>query len=240
MKPSLAVVADFNPASKSHVATNEAIAHSAATLGLTIEPIWVSTLEAASPEGLKRLASFSGIWAGPCSPYKSMDGAMSAIRLAREQGIPLLGTCGGFQHLILEYARNVLGYSDANHEETSPGAARLFISRLACSLVGRSMAITFTPGSTLAGIYEQPSAEEEYICNFGVDPQFVPVLQSSALKIAASDAEGTVRAVELPDHPFFIGTLFLPQHRSTATRPHPLVTAFLRSLSQTAAPARLP
>jgi len=229
MNATLAVVADFNPASKSHLATNEAIAHSAAALGLCIEPQWIATPEAARPDGLQRLSEFSGIWIGPGSPYESMDGALSAIRLSRERGIPLLGTCGGFQHLILEYARNVLGYPDAEHEESSPHAPRLFISRLACSLAGRTMSITLKPGSGLAGIYGQTTTEEEYLCNFGVHPDFVALLQSSALKVVASDAEGEVRAVELPGHPFFIGTLFLPQHRSKASCPHPLISAFLRA-----------
>lgn len=227
----LAIVADFNPNSKSHAATNAALAHSAAALGLSVKQDWIGTAEAATPAGLSRLATYDRIWAGPCSPYESMEGALSTIRLARERGIPLLGTCGGFQHLIIEFARNVLGVADAEHGETSPDSSRLFISRLACSLVGRAMTLTFPANSTLARIYAQTTAEEEYICNFGVNPDFIPQLQSGGLNILASDSEGAVRAVELPGLPFFIGTLFLPQHRSTPANPHPLVSAFLRASS---------
>ena len=79
----------------------------------------------------------------------------------------------------------------------------------------------------LAKIYGQTTVQEEYLCNFGVNPEYVDALRGSPLRIAASDAEGAVRAVERPAHPFFIGTLFLPQHRSTATTPHPLVGRFL-------------
>jgi CTP synthase (UTP-ammonia lyase) len=89
------------------------------------------------------------------------------------------------------------------------------------------MTITLTAGSTLAEIYGQKTVQEEYLCNFGVNPDYVEALRGGPLRIAASDAEGVVRAVELPGHPFFMGTLFLPQHRSTATAPHPLVTRFL-------------
>ena len=223
----IAIVADFNSASCSHIATNDALAHSTTALGFNVKPTWVATSDLADGNTAKRLAGFAGLWIGPGSPYASMDGALSAICLARERRIPLLGTCGGFQHIIIEYARNVLGYDDAEHQESAPGAVRHVISRLACSLVGRTMTITPATGSILAEVYGQNTVKEEYLCNFGVNPEYVEALRRSPLRIAASDAEGAVRAVELPGHPFFVGTLFLPQHRSTATAPHPLVTRFL-------------
>jgi len=226
---SIAIVADFNSASRSHIATNDALAHSAKALGCNIEPAWVATSDLAGDSTAKGLAGFAGLWIGPGSPYESMDGALSAIRLARERRIPLLGTCGGFQHIIIEYARNVLGQQDAEHEESAPDAAHHVISRLACSLVGRTMTITLEPGSMLAEIYGQNTVKEEYLCNFGVNPDYVEALRPGPLRVAASDDEGAVRAVELPGHPFFIGTLFLPQHRSTVTAPHPLVTRFLHA-----------
>ena len=227
MSISLAIVADFDPNSRSHIATNDAIAHSSASLGLSIRPSWIATDEVIP--AAERLAKFTGIWVGPCSPYRSMEGALAAIRFAREKKIPLLGTCGGFQHTIIEYARNVLGFESAEHEETSPLASPLFISRLACSLVGRSKTLQLHEGSRLAAIYGSPSAEEQYLCNFGVNPQVVDTFRKVPLKIAASDDEGEIRAVELSSHPFFIATLFLPQHRSTTSKPHPLVTSFLKA-----------
>jgi CTP synthase (UTP-ammonia lyase) len=62
-----------------------------------------------------------------------------------------------------------------------------------------------------------------------VNPAVVEMLQSGSLKPVASDPEGAIRAVELPGHPFFIGTLFLPQHTSSAAKPHPVVTAFIQA-----------
>jgi CTP synthase (UTP-ammonia lyase) len=227
MKKTLAIVADFDSKSKSHAATNAALAHSAHALGLKIEPRWINTAELAGGE--KFLARCGGLWIGPGSPYANMTGVLAAIRLAREGGIPLLGTCGGFQHIILEYARNVLGFVDAEHEESAPEAARLFISRLACSLVGRTMTLAVEPGSMLHRIYGRSQVQEEYLCNFGVNPIFVDTLRGSGLAVVGSDEEGAVRAVELNEHPFFFGTLFLPQHNSTTSNPHPLVSAFLKA-----------
>ncbi len=156
---------------------------------------------------------------------------MRAIRFARENGAPLLGTCGGFQHIILEHARNVLGIADAEHEESNPEAPRLFIARLACSLKGRTMTITPAPGSLLAKLYGRAAAEEKYYCNFGVNPNYVETLRGSGLRIVAADAEGEARAVELTGHPFFLGTLFLPQQSSSAAAPHPVIRGFLRAVN---------
>jgi CTP synthase (UTP-ammonia lyase) len=223
----IAIVADFN-SSRSHLATNGSIEHSASRLALPVNREWIATTDIEG-SGLERLQKASGIWIGPGSPYQSMDGALAAIRYARENNIPLLGTCGGFQHIIIEYARNVLGVNAADHEESSPDASVHFISRLACSLAGRTMTLTLHPGSKLAAIYQAATVQEEYLCNFGVNPRYVDTLRKVPLKVAASDSEGEIRAVELPSHSFFVGTLFLPQHRSTPSEPHPLITAFIQA-----------
>jgi CTP synthase (UTP-ammonia lyase) len=133
-------------------------------------------------------------------------------------------------NMVIEYARNVLGFRDAQHAEYDPYASNLFISQLACSLAGREMLLTFTPGSQIADIYGALSATEQYYCNVGVNPDRIGLLKSGPIKITGSDSEGEVRVIELPGHPFFIGTLFVPQTRSTPETPHPLVTAFLRTI----------
>lgn len=170
-----------------------------------------------------------GLWMAPGSPYRSVAGALTAIRFAREGTIPLLATCGGFQHVILEYARNVLGFDDAQHAEYDPYASRLFISELSCSLVGRIMRLTLKTGSQVAALYGSTTASEQYYCNFGVNPAHVSALAAGPLAIVGADAEGEVRVVEWPGHPFFIGTLFVPQLSSVRSKPHPLVNGFLRA-----------
>jgi len=94
------------------------------------------------------------------------------------------------------------------------------------------MELAFVEGSKVASIYGSLSATEEYYCNFGVNPDKVSLLTGSALRISGSDAEGELRVIELPDHPFFVGTLFVPQTRSTTGNPHPLVNAFLKAASE--------
>jgi CTP synthase (UTP-ammonia lyase) len=227
MTKSIALLGEYTPTFSPHVSTTAAIEHSRKVLGADVDAEWVSTKNI----NQKLLARHSGIWVTPGSPYKSMEKTLQAIRYARENNIPCLGTCGGFQHIIIEYARNVLGFQDARHAEYDPYASKLFISRLACSLAGREMQLNFTPGSQVAEIYGSLSATEHYYCNFGVNPDCVHELTKGPLKISGSDIEGKIRVIEYPGHPFFIGTLFVPQTRSSPGKPHPLVTAFLQAVA---------
>jgi CTP synthase (UTP-ammonia lyase) len=229
----IALLGEFSPTFPPHPATSAALEHACGAAGLDIAGEWVSTADV--DEDL--LAGYSGIWVAPGSPYKDMSRTLRAIRLARDHGIPCFGTCGGFQHMVIEYARHVLHFADAQHAEYDPDASRLFISALQCSLLGRTMALRFQAGSRVAGIYGSHSAEEEYYCNFGVNPGVVPLLRAGGLQITGSDEEGEVRVIELAGHPFFIATLFVPQMRSTPSRPHPLVTAFVRAVAGGPGPA---
>jgi CTP synthase (UTP-ammonia lyase) len=88
----IGIVADYNPNNKYHVATERSIEHAAASLGIAVESLWIDTdsLDDASAES--RLANCDGIWCGTSSPYRSMEGALKAIRFARERGKPFIGT----------------------------------------------------------------------------------------------------------------------------------------------------
>jgi CTP synthase (UTP-ammonia lyase) len=225
----IAVVADRDPSFRPHLATDEALAHAADRLGIELAANWIGTEQLDTNEGWARLQESDGVFVAPGSPYRSLSGALAAIRFAREQMRPLLGTCAGFQHVVLEYARNVLGFADAQHAEYDPNASLLFIARLECSLVGRELPITVRDGSRAAALYGRSQVSEQYYCNFGVNPQHVAALTSGALRAVGSDAEGEVRIVELSGHPFFLATLFLPQFRSLRELPHPLVLGFLQA-----------
>jgi CTP synthase (UTP-ammonia lyase) len=222
----IALVGEYDPTFKPHIATDNAISHSAKKLGINVKSVWVST-ERIEPTIFD---TYHGVWIAPGSPYKNLNKTLWVIRYTRENYLPCLGTCGGFQHIIIEYARNVLGFQDAQHAEYDPYASTLFISQLDCSLVGQEMKLTFTPESKVSNIYKSLTAVEQYYCNFGLNPDYIPLIKSSELRVTGSDSKGEVRVIELPDHPFFVGTLFVPQVRSTYTIPHPLVTAFLQNI----------
>jgi CTP synthase (UTP-ammonia lyase) len=101
---SIGLIGDFNAAVLAHQAIPRALGLAGEVTGTSLCHEWVPTQEIRDESGLRE---FDGFWCVPASPYGSMDGALRAIRFAREQGRPFLGTCGGFQHTIIEYARNV-------------------------------------------------------------------------------------------------------------------------------------
>lgn len=224
----IALIGEYDPSFEPHAATATAIDHSARSLNIAVKTSWISTIDV-STELVDRM---NGIWILPGSPYKDMARTLAAIQFARDNNVPCLGTCGGFQHMVIEYARNKAGIRDAEHAEYDPDASRLIVSQLACSLAGREMQLAFAPDSRVATIYGTVTATERYYCNFGVNPNYAAELSQQGFRIVGSDSEGEARVMEMAEHPFFIGTLFVPQSRSTPLSPHPLVTAFLRSASE--------
>ncbi len=123
----------------------------------------------------------------------------------------------------------MLGMEDAEHEETSPGAPTLLVSKLTCSLVGKTQAIKILPGSLLHRAYGRDEVTEQFACNYGLNPRFRDKVEKGRLKITGVDLDGEVRSVEVTDHPFYVATLFLPQISSVPERPHPLIAAYLRA-----------
>src|SRR5260370_6553719 len=154
----VALVGDFNPSVVAHQAIPKALELAGAQHRVEVEPLWVHSSSISGADA--RVAGFDGVWCVPASPYANTIGALDAIRYAREHGRPFLGTCGGFQHALIEYARNVCGMPDAEHAETSPGAALPLISPLACSLVERSEEILLAEGGVLRRAYGLPRITE--------------------------------------------------------------------------------
>lgn len=240
--PKLALVGDYNPKVPAHRAIPTALGLACVATGVKLEWAWIGTEKIT--DAARDLAGYSAVWVVPASPYKNMAGALAAIRYARENRLPFLGTCGGFQHALIEFARNVVQIKDADHAETAPAVSALskpsaegrvegpplVVTPLACSLVGQSGEISFTPGSLLHQIFQGQPAREEYHCRYGVNPAYRAQLESAGLRFTGVDANREIRAVELTEYPFFIGTLFQPERSALRGRHHPLIQAFVRAI----------
>jgi CTP synthase (UTP-ammonia lyase) len=131
--------------------------------------------------------------------------------------------------VLVEYARNILGITEAEHAETSPDADTLVVSSLSCSLVGQSQRVVVLPGSRAAALYGDGEVIEDFFCNYGLNPKYRAPLEEAGLRVTGVDEDGEVRIVELDDHRFFVATLFCFQTRSRADRPHPLVAGFVQA-----------
>ena len=225
----VALIGDYNPAVVAHQAIPEALRLAGEDLGLEVDAEWLHTSLLRDPE--KQLQDFEGIWCVPASPYANTEAVLNAIRYAREKQVAFLGTCGGFQHAILEYARNVLGIKAADHAESHPQAETLVITPLACSLVEKSEEIVLEGAGILRTAYGQPRITEGYHCSYGINPAFEQQLFSGPLKVSARGVGGEVRAFELEGHPFYVGTLFQSERRALRGEAPPLVIAFVDAMN---------
>ncbi|SDG48672.1 Glutamine amidotransferase class-I [Pseudomonas extremaustralis] len=228
----LALIGDYNPDVIAHQAIPIALQQAAEALGLTVHTHWLDTDTLTSTTELQR---FDGFWCVPASPYRDTDGALRAIRFAREQRRPFLGTCGGFQHAVLEYARNVLGWADAEHGELAPDARRAVIVPLSCALVEATDTVRLSPYTRIAEAYASLEIEEGYRCRYGLNREFADALLEHALIPCGHDSAGDLRAVELLDHPFFVATLFQPERAALKGITPPLAIALLNACREVSA-----
>lgn len=229
MNPAIALVGDFSPDSVAHRAIPLALEHAGQVEGQPVTWAWVPTATILDPA--RDLARFAAVWVVPASPYVNMAGALAAIRWARETRRPVFGSCGGFQHLLIELARSRAGLAVADTAETNPDGTELIITSLACSLVEQTGPLRFAPGSRLRTIYGRDTAVEGYHCRYGLNATYRAKLEATGLRFTAFDENGEVRGAELPEsvHPFFLGTLFQPERAALRGEAPPLARAFVRA-----------
>lgn len=225
------VVGDEHSDVNGYPVIHEALRHAARALSVEVETEWLPTCMLGA-EVETELAAYDALWCGPCGPYQNTDAALRAIRFAREHGLPFLGTCAGFQHAVIEYARSVLGLEHADHAESNPAAALPVIAPLLHPLVERTAAVVLDPASRTAGIYRRTTVAERYRCRFGLNPTYLTPLHRGGLRVTGVDEVGMAAVLEFPDHPFFVATLFLPERASRAGAPHPLVVAYLEAAAR--------
>lgn len=133
--------------------------------------------------------------------------------------------------MLVEHARNLAGIADATHAEYGPGGTPV-ITLLECSLQDQRITVELTPGSLLAKMYGAETVDENTTCSYGLSPEVQHIACEYGMRIAATDATGEVRAIERVDHPFFVGTLYQPQLRSSPGAPHPVFLGLLDAAYQ--------
>ncbi|MFF0410157.1 hypothetical protein ACFYUY_06925 [Kitasatospora sp. NPDC004745] len=222
LTPRIALVGDRSPAVRSHARVPGLLDALAERDRLVLDAYWIPTEEAAAPGAL---AGFDAIWLLPGSPYRSEAGALAAVRTARERGIPFLGTCAGFQHAVLEFAQNVCGLAGVVHGEEHPQGDEQVIVPLACSLVGHEGAVAITPGTLAERVLGTTRTQERYHCNYGLNADYLERLRTHGLLFSGADDSGETRVLELPDHPFFLASLFQPELSGDGSRPHAMIRA---------------
>lgn len=227
----IAIIGDYNGTSQAQNTLIPALEHAATTLNITVNTQWIPTGTLNNTHGIEMLETYNGIIGGPGEVHY-LNGTLHGIRFARENDIPYLGTCAGFQNAVLEFARNTMGIADATSAEFDLEGSSLVVTPLACNIRGQKMTVHIQPETRAYQLYESSTATEEYFCNFGINPAYQEALVAAGLNITATDSEEEPRTLELAPHRFFIASLFVPQTSSTPERPHPLIKGFLAASTQ--------
>lgn len=217
----ICLIGDFNPEVVAHQAIPKAL--TLAGDGLAARAEWLATESAMEAD----LGAYDGFWCVPASPYRSMEGALRVIRFARENSRPFLGTCGGCQHAVVEFARNVLDIPAAGHKESDPTTSEPVITNLACALIEASEVLRPVPGTRFHEIYGTGQIRETYHCSYGLNSDYLPRLEQGGLRVGVLGPHGEPRAIELPTHPFFLATLFQPERSAFGGQSHPLIREFV-------------
>ena len=197
--------------------------------------VHVRTLQSESitPENVgELLKGADGILVAPGFGERGLEGKVHAIKYARENGIPFLGICLGMQMCVVEFARNVLGYADASSTEKDPDTTHPVICMMEeqkkTTIKGGTMRLgayscVLKEGSLAASLYGGLSIRERHRHRYEFNSEYLEEFEKNGMMATGRNPEtGLVEIVELPSHPFFIGSQFHPEYKSTPENPHPL------------------
>ena len=235
----IALVGKYVQLRDAYLSVSEALNHAGCALGRHVRIKWVDS-ESVTPETAEGIfADVDGILVPGGFGTRGVEGKILAARYARERGVPYLGLCLGMQAAVIEYARGVLGWADANSGEFDPASAHKVID----FMPGQSEDIAkggtlrlgawpcvIEPGTKLAGCYGATRISERHRHRYELNNEFRRALTEAGLIVSGASPDGRLaEAVEIEGHPFYIGVQYHPEFKSRPTRPHPLFLGFLRA-----------
>ncbi|MEM3395988.1 MAG: CTP synthase (glutamine hydrolyzing) [Thermoplasmata archaeon] len=237
---SIAIVGKYTHLKDSYLSYTEAIRHCEAALATRVNKIWMEseTLEE-KPDEIEKLKEVDGILVPGGFGNRGIEGKIKAIEFARENKVPFLGVCLGFQLATVEFARNVLGYKDANSTEFNPDTTHPVIDLLpeqkGIKEMGATMRlgahkIHLKPKTMIASLYNSTVIYERHRHRYEVNPNFIEVLESHGLRYTGKSEDGRrCEVLELDGHPFFLGTQFHAEFKSRPGAPSPPYFGFIRA-----------
>ena len=183
------------------------------------------------------MAGLKGVLVAPGFGDRGMEGKITAIKHIRENNIPFLGICLGMQSAVIEYARNVLGYKDANsveaNKETSFPVIDLMKDQKSVTKKGGTMRLgayecQLTKGSKSYNSYQNTEISERHRHRFEFNNKYKSEFEKSGMIFSGLNSKNNlVEIVEIPTHPWFVGVQFHPEYKSTVANPHPLFCGFI-------------
>ena len=236
----IAIVGKYAQLADAYLSVTESLRHAAAACDSELEIKWVQADESLESEGFdpaEALADADGILVPGGFGIRGVEGKIAAIRHAREQQIPFLGLCLGLQCAVIEYARHICGLSQAHSTEfvadTPEPVIDLMPAQRDLENMGGTMRLGSWPckvatGSKLHDLYGTELIHERHRHRYEVNNQYRDLLEQHGLMFSGTSPDGfLVEAIELPNHPFFMGVQFHPEFKSRPNRPGPCFRGFI-------------
>ncbi|MBQ1767927.1 MAG: CTP synthase, partial [Oscillospiraceae bacterium] len=220
-----------------YLSVAEALRHAGCALGAEVDIRWIDSEKVTDEAAEDLLSPCAGILVPGGFGARGIEGMITAARYARENGVPYLGLCLGMQIAVIEFARHVCGFADANSGEFDPDSAHKVIDFLPDqsdeTAKGGTLRLgaypcRIAPGTKMEECYKTGLISERHRHRYEFNNEFRDALQSSGLVISGtSPDESLVETVEVGDHPFFVGVQYHPEFKSRPNKPHPLFLGFV-------------
>jgi CTP synthase len=223
----------------SYKSISEALIHAGATNGVKVNIDWIHSEQIDVTNIANSLKHLDGILVAPGFGSRGIEGKIEAIRYARENQIPFFGICLGMQCAVIEFARNVLDYSDAHTTEIDKTTPHPVISMMEEQRqimdYGGTMRLGAYPcalksGTKVYDAYNTSIISERHRHRYEFNGSYLEEFEGAGMIAAGINPESNlVEVVEIPSHPWFVGAQFHPEYKSTVDNPHPLFIAFVKA-----------
>lgn len=240
----IALVGKYVELHDSYISVNEALKHGGIATRSKVDIHWIDseTLEAPDCDLNAVLGDMDGILVPGGFGSRGIEGKIKAVHFARTNGVPYLGICLGMQVAIIEFARNVLGFADANSAEIDPATTHPIIDILPeqkdVQEMGGTMRLgqypcVLNPESKSFQLYQSSMIYERHRHRYEVNNDYRDDLAKNGMLLAGTSPDNhIVEMVELPDHPWFVAAQFHPEFKSRPNKPHPLFRGFVTAAAE--------
>jgi len=240
----IALVGKYVELKDAYMSVRESVNHAALSLGLEADIQWVLSSDLEKGKCWDLVKSSAGIIVPGGFGSRGIEGKIQAAKYAREENVPYLGLCLGMQVMCVEFARDVLGYEDANSTEfdrsTTHPVIDLMLEQRAISEMGGTMRLglypcVLKPGTKTAGAYAEKQVEERHRHRWEFNNTYWEEFEKAGMIFSGISPNGLlVEIAELKDHPYMVGCQFHPEFLSRPMRPHPLFVGLMKAAGEKA------
>ena len=237
-KIDIALVGKYTELPDAYKSISESFIHAGAANDCKVNLKYVNSEKLTDESLAEKLGGMSAILVAPGFGNRGIEGKIRAVKFARENNIPFLGICLGMQCAVIEFARNVLGLADANSSEmesTKNPVIDLMEEQKGITAKGGTMRLGSYPcslkrGSKIAEAYGTTKITERHRHRYEFNSEYLERFEAAGMKAAGVNPDtNLVEVIEIENHPWFVGTQYHPEYKSTAERPHPLFVAFVKA-----------